>query len=256
MVKLNLLFIATSLAIACVASLRIQSRAQAKSRQNDIELREQVRQLAELTGENQRLSSLLARAETNSAAAGDCTDELAKLRAHVLTLREQTNLLAKQLAQKRRSAAAQMQSNLREHNHIVFGTFGGGPRATGKLNDARALTDALRVYANKHEGEFPMNLDQVALYLPKPSYPDADPEANAPLTGTNDFELVYQGSRKELSNIPPHMVVLIRERQPWLTPDGKWARVYGYADGAADTIESDDDFQSWEAQHVIPPPLK
>jgi hypothetical protein len=75
-----------------------------------------------------------------------------------------------------------------------------------------------------------------------------------PLSGTNDFEIVYQGSQHDLSNIPPRRVALIRERQPWLTPDGRWARVYGYADGAASTVESDDNFQSWDAQHVIPPP--
>ena len=28
---------------------------------------------------------------------------------------------------------------------------------------------------------------------------------------------------------------------------------YAYADGAAGSVESDDNFQSWEAQHIIPP---
>jgi hypothetical protein len=73
------------------------------------------------------------------------------------------------------------------------------------------------------------------------------------LSGTNDFEIVYQGSQNDLTNIPPRRVALLRERQPWLTPEGKWARVYAYADGAANRVESDDNFQSWEAQHIIPP---
>jgi hypothetical protein len=76
---------------------------------------------------------------------------------------------------------------------------------------------------------------------------------NTPLSGTNDFEIVYQGSQNDLTNIPPRRVALLRERQPWLTPEGKWARVYAYADGAANRVESDDNFQSWEAQHIIPP---
>ena len=73
------------------------------------------------------------------------------------------------------------------------------------------------------------------------------------LSGTNDFEIVYQGLQSDLTNLPLRRVALIRERQPWLTPDGKWARVYGYADGAASPVVSDDNFQSWDAQHIIPP---
>jgi len=90
-------------------------------------------------------------------------------------------------------------------------------------------------------------IDPVGLYLPTPLETNSPPWANAPLTGTNDFEIVYQGSQNDLSNIPPRRVALIRERQPWLTPDGKWARVYGYADGAASIVESDGNFQSWDA---------
>ncbi len=52
-------------------------------------------------------------------------------------------------------------------------------------------------------------------------------------------------------------VALIREREPWLTPEGNWARVYGYADGWSEIVQPydpEDNFQSWEAAHVIPPP--
>jgi hypothetical protein len=80
---------------------------------------------------------------------------------------------------------------------------------------------------------------------------NSSPFANAPLTGTNDFELVFQGSQSDLTNIPPRRVALIRERQ-CLTLEGKWERVYGYADGAVEIIQSDDNFQSWDAQHIIP----
>ena len=119
--------------------------------------------------------------------------------------------------------------------------------------EIRALTAALRRYADEYQGEFPLKLDPVGLYLPTPLETNSPPWANAPLAGTNDFEIVYQGSQNDLSNIPPRRVALIRERVPWLTPDGKWARVYGYADGAASIVESDDNFQSWDAQHLIPP---
>src|SRR5437879_4175940 len=246
--------------VAVLASLLIVHRTLVKSRANDAMLRQQDNQLAQLAAENQRLANRIAQAKTNNGPADDRTAELAQLRAKVEALRQQTHQLAElpgQLAEKRLLAGVQAfyggDFNLLEHNHESWITFAGGPRETGKLNDARALTAALRKYADERQGEFPSNLVPVALYLPKPLETNSPPWANAPLTGTNDFEIVYQGSQNDLSNIPPRRVALIRERQPWLTPEGKWARVYGYADGAASIVESDDNFQSWDAQHIIPP---
>jgi hypothetical protein len=70
----------------------------------------------------------------------------------------------------------------------------------------------------------------------------------------SEFEMVYQGSYNELTNVPWQEVALIRERQAWPTPSGKWARIYVTADGDVKVVESDDNFQSWEAEHIIPPP--
>jgi hypothetical protein len=243
-------------AAAVMASLLIQRGTQAKSRENEALLWQQDNQLAALAAEHQHLSNLVAQTRTNSAKTDDRTAELAQLRAKVEALRQQTNQLAMQLAENRRRAGAEFFSredfNLVDHDHESAITFAGGPREPGKLNDARALTAALRKYADEHQGEFPLSLDQVAPYLPKPLEANSPPWVNAPLTGTNDFEIVYQGSQNALTNIPPRRVALIRERMPWLTPDGKWARVYGAADGAASTVVSDDNFQSWDAQHIIP----
>jgi type II secretory pathway pseudopilin PulG len=239
-----------------IASLLIERRTQARLRENDAVMGQQDNQLAELRVENQRLSNLVVQTRTNSAMAGDRTVELAQLRAKVEVLRQQTNQLGKQLGENPRSGGAQFlsrgDSNLMDHNYETAIPFEGGPREPGKLNDAKALTAALRRYADEHQGEFPLSLDQVGPYLPKPLEADSPPWVNAPLTGTNDFEIVYQGSQNDLTNIPPRRVALIRERKPWLTPDGKWARVYGSADGAASIIVSDDNFQSWDTQHIIP----
>jgi len=48
---------------------------------------------------------------------------------------------------------------------------------------------------------------------------------------------------------------LIRERSPWTAPSGKSARVYGMGDGSSQVVEADDNFQSWEAIHLIPPAM-
>jgi hypothetical protein len=256
MTKLKFIFAASIALAAVLTSLLVQIHHQAKRRENDAVLRQQWNQLAELSAEKQRLSNFVAQAQTKNGMFEDRTAELAKLRAEAETLRKQMNQRAKQLEENRRLAGAQFFSqgdyNLLEHNREHAITFAGGPRESGKLNDARALTAAVRMHADKHQGEFPLNLDEVSPYLPKPLETNSPPWANAPLTGTNDFEIVYQGSQSDLTNIPLRRVVLIRERQPWLNSDGKWARVYGYADGAASSVESDDNFRSWEAQHVIP----
>jgi type II secretory pathway pseudopilin PulG len=258
MTRFKFILTAIIVAAAILTSLLVQHQNQAKLHENDVLWGQQENQLAELAAENRRLSHLVAQTKTASTAVGDETAELSKLRVTAETLRQQSDLSAKQLAETRRSAGVQMFAsgdfNLSEHNKELTITFAGGPRATGKLNDARAITAALRKYAGEHQGEFPVNLDQIKAYLPKPSEADSPLTANAPLTGTNDFEIVYRGSQNDLTNIPLRKVALIRERQPWLTADGKWARVYGFADGAASPVESDDNFQSWEAQYIIPPP--
>jgi hypothetical protein len=261
MTKLKILCSAIII-VAVTAWVLLERRTQVKFRENEAVLRQQDHQFAGLAAENQRLyqrlSDLIAQTKTNRAPADDRTAELAQLRAKVEALRNQANQLAKRMAENRRLTGAQFlsmgQTNIPGHNHVMASTLTmeGNPSETGKLNDATALTAALRRYTDEHQGEFPLNLNQVAPYLPKASGADSPPTANASLTGTNDFEVVFQGSQNDLTNIPVLTVALIRERQPWETPDGKWARTYGYADGAV-IIESDDNFQSWDAQHIIPP---
>jgi len=253
------IFFAGIIALAVVASVLLERRAQFKFRENEALLRQQERQLTKLASENLRLSGLIDQAKTNRMSAEDRTAELARLRAKLDALRQQANQLAKRVAENRRLVGTQFlsmgQSNIPGHNHVMASTMSmvGDPSESAKLHDATALTAALRRYTDEHQGEFPLNLNQVAPYLTTASDAASPPTANAPLTGTNDFEVVFQGSQNDLTNIPPDTVALIRERQPWQTPAGKWARVYGFADSSV-IIESDDNFQSWDAQHIIPSP--
>jgi hypothetical protein len=156
----------------------------------------------------------------------------------------------------------------------------------GKKGDVHHLSSAVRKYASEHQGEYPTNLDQAASYFyefqaqankiheqfrklanssPPPKEVNlrdlvADKgESGAPpkqqeSSRFSEFEMVYQGSTNELTHVPWQEVALIRERQPWPTPSGKWARIYVTAWGGVEIVESDDNFQSWEAEHVIPPP--
>src|SRR2546428_12887086 len=101
------------------ALLVIQHQARTKIRENDAALREQDNELAELTAEHQRLSNLVALA--NSSPAGDQTAELAKLRNEAAALRKQTNELGRQLAENRRSRQSQTCPRTRSNTHAYPG---------------------------------------------------------------------------------------------------------------------------------------
>ena len=70
---------------------------------------------------------------------------------------------------------------------------------------------------------------------------------------TDQFEIVYRGSRAALTN--PGNIILVREKQAWQGPSGKWCRTYGFADGHSENhAEPDGNFDAWESQHPAPPP--
>ena len=110
---------------------------------------------------------------------------------------------------------------------------------------ARNLRSAFSKYAREHGGDFPSSLDQVLPY-----FREDDPVPHA-----DEFEIVFQGSLRELTNLPLQAVAVAREKEPWPTPGGKWARIYVMADGLPLVVESDDDFQVWESESVIPRPI-
>ena len=242
------------------ATLLIQHQAQVKLRENDSRLRQQESQVVELMAEQQRLSNRVAQA--NSSLAQDRSAELVKLRSEAEALRKQTNELGNQRAGNRRSRPWQPASrpvsttgsNRSSSSDVVSDSISEDYKeqlyriAAGKDNrstgDARNLSRGVRFYAREHQGELPSNFDQAAPYFYK------DQESPQ----TSEFEMVYQGSLNELTNVPLEAVALIREHQAWPTPDGKWARIYVMAAGEVRVVESDDNFQSWEAEHIIPPP--
>lgn len=61
-----------------------------------------------------------------------------------------------------------------------------------------------------------------------------------------DFETIYAGTLADIAN--PAEAIVFRERTPWQTHDGKWARTYGFADGHSEIHSSPDgDFSAFEA---------
>ncbi len=232
MTKLKLTLIFATVAISAAIALCIHQNAKVKMRENEAALRQQGGQLKQLLAEQQRLSNQVAEAQnsTNSQLS-----ELTNLRNKAQALQEQTNELGIQVKSNRQLRAAQRavaaESRPPEYYKELLRVAGAKPI------DGRNLSTAFFVYALDHEGRFPSSLDQVAKELP--------------LSGTNTFDIIYHGSLDELKGIPRGSVAVIRERQTWIAPSGKRARVYGMANGASEVIESDDDFKAWEAEHII-----
>jgi hypothetical protein len=241
MTKLKLSLIGATVIGAVAVSLVIQSQSNVKLHEKEDALREQDSHLAELGAEHQRLSNLVAQAK-GSYVDSQMAD-LVRLRNEAEALKEQTNALGKQLTQIPRAWPSQAVSKPTPHPPEYYQEL--HQMAGGKDKDAIILALALGNYAHDHKRRFPSDLDQVAPYLLK---------EGMSLTGTNQFEIVYQGSLDELKNIPMVSVALIRDRQIWRAPSGKIARVYGMVGGIAQIVESDDNFQAWEAEHIIPPP--
>ena len=229
--------VATAIA-GVMASLVIQHRAEIKIREKEA-WRQQDNQLAALAAEHERPSSVAV--QVKSSPADGQRLELQKLRSEVERLRKQINELESKLESVRQARVALVASThptpeYREQREAM---------AAGKIKDASSLYKAIEHYLANHQDQFPSSLDQLAPYLQK---------EHLPLTGTNEFEIVYTGSYDRFTNIPVQGVAVFRERQPWLAPSGKWARLYVTADGHRQIVESDDNFQAWEAEHIFPPP--
>ena len=230
---------ASAMAIAAMAvSLMVERRAQLKLGEEDESLRQQSTQLTILTAEHQRLSNLLAGA--TGAPTGDQVGELQRLCSKVEGLRKQNKELERVHQESRRLAASQAAS---EQSHPPEYWQQLHQRAGGKPKDAVIVSSIFLKYAREHQGQFPSSFDQVAPYLLK----------EPGLTGTNEFEIVYRGSLEQLTNVPLPSVAVIRDRQSWQAPSGKMAKVYGMVAGIGETVESDDNFQTWEAEHIIAP---
>jgi hypothetical protein len=238
MTKLKIALVGGVVATGLAASLLVRNRTQEQLEQKSQLERHQAQQMTELTAEQQRLAGLVAQ-KTNNPEETQAS-ELQRLGAEASGLRKQTNELAARLQEKRQSRALQSGSSQSPQTPEYYEAL--HKMSAGKGKDGMNLGLALHLYASDHQGQVPTSLDQVASYLR---------DQHLALSGTNDFEIVFQGAAENLK-VPYGSIAVVRERQTWLGPDGKPTRVYCMADGSVQTISSDDNFQAWEAEHIFP----
>jgi type II secretory pathway pseudopilin PulG len=263
----QLIFFLTIMAIALVSvivSLSLWSNRQKEIRANAERIASQKAELMTLQRDYNSLTSAVAKSSCPTKTSAEIDSEIARLRAESEILREQINQLAQtphdpiklpftsppprtQRPDLFGANAVISDSPSDEYKHELYKLGASSPHFGGFNIDARKdvqnLSEAMCRFAREHDGMFPLSFADTEEYYFKEYRPPH----------SSDYEIVYSGSINDLTNIPKQAVALVRERQPWPTPSGKLGRLYGMASGFIRIVESDDNFQSWEAEHVIPP---
>jgi RNA polymerase sigma factor (sigma-70 family) len=251
MTKLKLAVSAIVVASAATAFV-VQNQAQEKLRVKNGEL---TQQLTQLQADNEDLSNRLAIADNSKSLSDEQFTELLRLRGEV-------GVLKSQLAKTTNLTRVEVRSaSLNQSNSDSFTQQ--RQMQMHKLNNAKVLVAAAMFgYAQHHQNQFPTNWDQIKGYFdewernglnPGDAMPDTTADFNE---ATNQFEFAYQGSLSNLQNSTNYQdTIVLREKQAWQIQNGKWVKVYGYADGHSQVLtEPIQGFDVYEQLHMVSPP--
>jgi len=209
--------------------------------QQQAPLAEQAAEAAGLREDNQRLRDQL---KTAAEASEANSRELLRLRAQAGTSRQVQQENARLKSERDRLAEQPPTPSPEEPPWDRL--FGQGGNA--KMQHAMRWGTALINYASQHQGQFPTSFQEAAPFMDE----DLSAEGKAQTASTTDqYEILYHGRREDMTNPPPEGAILIREKKPWQTTQGTWARTYIYGTGAG-TIhtEPDGSFEKWEAPRL------
>jgi hypothetical protein len=201
-----------------------------------------------ITAQNSEAASEPVAITNKTSTSPDDSAELLRLRAEVAALRKQTNELSKirsENAQMREAliAATPKPATPGTTQEEPLSDYERAERAllVARLKDSRTYALALILHSEDNQQRFATNLDELAPYISKGG-----------VTGTNDFDIMFQGSRNTATNASG--TILIREHQPHQRADGRWTRAYGFLDGHSEIhTEPNSNFDDFERQHMSPP---
>ena len=198
----------------------------------------------------QRIAELMSQADSYRLAAEKNSEALAqgaRQSAEVLRLRGEVSQLRRQSVPKPAPKAA----SAKPSDPVDQPTDEQAARAFGirRMRESRTLMLGMILYAADHDEQFPASLDATVDQL-KTGAAGGDSEEVLKNLNLNDFEIIHQGSLTNLAN--PAMGIVLREREAWKTPEGKWARVYGFGDGHSEVhLSETPDDADWEAGHTV-----
>jgi len=102
-----------------------------------------------------------------------------------------------------------------------------------RLNQSRQWASDFIMYADKHQNQLPQNFEQMN-----------SSASNEGLSSSN-LEIVSSGNRRSIVNL--QLTILLREKEARQSPDGQFVKVYAFADGHSQLVNSPDaDFTATE----------
>jgi hypothetical protein len=204
--------------LGVVLALVHQHQLLARLRDENEQLRSQVRALAQTGGSTERPAGQEKGATVLQRPGPDSSSELLKLRGEVALLRRQNAELLQEMAQLRPLGAEEQRQQI-----------------SSLAADAMVqVTAAARAFLAANNDRFPTNLAQCQDFLPA---------RFAGSLGLEAFELVPNAPRDDTRPF----LLLLRERVPRKAADGTWGRIYSYADGSVgEVISVDGNYDDWE----------
>jgi len=210
-----------------------------------------LRQQSELVEPLRTENSLLAALQNDPTE----TERLRRENAEVHQLRGEVALLRRQQEEVERMAAqnAEMRAELTRMAQEMAAAVEAQAQRTPEqaqefklgidlLNYSKNWMLAIYLYAQEHDGLVPTGFADALPYFQDPGIEGLSPE---------NFEIVYSGKLDAATE--PARTIVLREREPRLTAEGKWTRTYAFADGHCEIRNQDtDDFTGWEAERLVP----
>ena len=226
--------LACAIVIASItAPLLTRWRTQANLRATAQPLQQQTASIALLGAEHERLSSLLAQANSAQSRSQSQQDELLRLRGEAARLRGATNEL-EQLRETNRQLSGWVEEELWTETR----------EAMKKI--CRELPGALQRYANDHTNQAPNDFSDIRKYFPA---------SEGLMAGLHSFEFVSEtevADSGEAVCLTPRDGVVLTANGESHKPGGKSARLYGFLDGRVIEVvlDNSNDYIAWEKQNL------
>jgi RNA polymerase sigma factor (sigma-70 family) len=242
--KLTTVAVSTLLVAGLGTPLALQYGANKKLEEENLALHQQIEVVDQLRAENELMAASRIDPDELERLRRD-NAELHRLRGEVALLRSQqqdADRLKAENAELRQTSATMLQSTADE---VAASLLKEQEFKTNidRLNLPKYWMLAIHLYAQENEGMVPAEAVAALAFVP------SEVDAIEGLTA-DDLEVVYAGRLDEIQD--PARTIVLREREPRISLDGKWTRAYGFADGHSELrAESEGDFTAWEQERMV-----
>jgi hypothetical protein len=241
--KLTTVAVSTLLVAGLGTPLALQHQAKRNLEVENQALRQQGELVEQLRTENRRLAAVHVDPDEAERLRRE-NAEVHRLRGEVALLRSQQQdaervaaenvELRRMITEIAKDVAAQQTRTPEQEREFENGI--------NRLNLSKNWMLAIHLYAQEHEGLVPAAFADALPFF----RPDDVIEG----LSADDLEIVYAGKLDEIQDWA--RTIVVREREPQLSLEGKWTRAYGFADGHSEIrAQPTDDFTAWEQERMV-----